>query len=132
MNIIEVMQLPIGTEVTSTICNGKTIKVCEQDGVKVLKFKDDFKRIFLDNEVTEATYKLVKDNKPNMLTFEQTIKMPDKFFNIDEVKKYTLDIEKINNLEDVKKILESMIELNIPPGITSSKYEKLKHYLKQI
>lgn len=77
MNIIEVMQLPIETEVTCTAYKGKTIKICIQDGVKVLKFKDDFRRIFLDNEVTEATYKVVKDNKPNMLTIRQTIKMPD-------------------------------------------------------
>lgn len=59
MNIIEVMRLPVGTKVISSVCDGKVLKVCEQDGVKVLKFDGDFRRIFLDNDITEATYKVI-------------------------------------------------------------------------
>ena len=59
MNIIEVMQLPIGTKIKSTICTGKTLKICEQDGAKVLKFDGDFRRIFLDNDITEAEYEII-------------------------------------------------------------------------
>lgn len=59
MNIIEVMRLPIGTKLKSNVCDGKILKVCEQDGVKVLKFDKDFRRIFLDNDITEANYELV-------------------------------------------------------------------------
>lgn len=59
MNIIEVMRLPIGTKLKSNVCDGRILKVCEQDGVKVLKFDKDFRRIFLDNDITEANYELV-------------------------------------------------------------------------
>lgn len=59
MNIIEVMKLPVGTKIKSTICNGKVLKICEQDGVKVLKFDGDFRRIFLDNDITEAKYEII-------------------------------------------------------------------------
>lgn len=58
MNIIEVMRLLIGTKLKSSI-NKKIINVCEQDGVKVLKFEDDFRRLFLDNDITEASYEIV-------------------------------------------------------------------------
>lgn len=59
MNIIDAMKLPVGTKITSSVCDGKTLKICEQDGVKVLKFDRDFRRIFLDNDITEAEYELV-------------------------------------------------------------------------
>lgn len=59
MNIIEVMKLPVGTKLKSKICEGKVLKVCEQDGVKVLKFDNDFRRVFLDNDITEANYELM-------------------------------------------------------------------------
>lgn len=59
MNIIDVMKLPAGTKIKSNICNEKTLKICEQDGVKVLKFDGDFRRIFLDNDITEATYEII-------------------------------------------------------------------------
>lgn len=59
MNIIEVMRLPIGTKIKSTVCDGKILEICEQDGVKVLKFKGDFRRIFLDDDITEAEYEIV-------------------------------------------------------------------------
>lgn len=59
MNIIEVMRLPVGTKIVSTVCDGKVLKVCEQDGVKVLKIDGDCRRIFLDNDITEATYTIV-------------------------------------------------------------------------
>ena len=59
MDIIEVMRLPVGTEIRSNICDGKILKVCEQDGVKVLKFVGDFRRVFLDDDVTEAIYEIV-------------------------------------------------------------------------
>lgn len=60
MNIIEVMRLPIGTKIISDVCDGKILKICEQDGVKVLKFDGDFRRIFLDNDITEAEYEVLK------------------------------------------------------------------------
>lgn len=53
------MRLPIGTKIKSTVCDGKVLKVCEQDDVKVLKFDGDFRRIFLDNDITEAEYEIV-------------------------------------------------------------------------
>lgn len=59
MNIIDVMKLPIGTKIKSSVCDGKTLKICEQDGVKVLKVDGDFRRIFLDNDITEAEYEVV-------------------------------------------------------------------------
>ena len=59
MNIIEVMKLPVGTKIKSTICDGKVLKICEQYGVKVLKFDGDFRRIFLDNDITEAKYEII-------------------------------------------------------------------------
>lgn len=59
MNIIEVMRLPVGTKIVSTVCDGKVLKVCEQDGVKVLKIDGDCRRILLDNDITEATYTIV-------------------------------------------------------------------------
>ena len=59
MNIIEVMRLPVGTKIVSTVCDGKVLKVCEQDGVKVLKIDGDCRRILLDNDITEATNTIV-------------------------------------------------------------------------
>lgn len=59
MNIIEVMKLPVGTKIKSNVCDGKILKVCEQDGVKVLKVEGDFRRIFLDNDITEAEYNII-------------------------------------------------------------------------
>ena len=59
MNIIEVMRLPIGTKIQTDVCEGKIIKVCEQDGVKVLKFDGDFRRMFLDDDITEAEYEII-------------------------------------------------------------------------
>lgn len=59
MNIIEVMRLPVGTKIVSTVCDGKVLKVCEQDSVKVLKIDGDCRRILLDNDITEATYTIV-------------------------------------------------------------------------
>lgn len=59
MNIIDVMRLPIGTKVKSNICDEKVLKICEQDDVKVLKFDGDFRRIFLDNDITEASFELL-------------------------------------------------------------------------
>lgn len=59
MNIIEIMRLPIGTKIKSSVCDGKVLKVCEQDGCKVLKFDGDFRRVFLDSDVTEAEYEIV-------------------------------------------------------------------------
>ncbi|MBC6695269.1 hypothetical protein H9L25_00560 [Terrisporobacter mayombei] len=58
MNIIEVMRLSVGTKIKSNVCDGKILKICEQDGVKVLKFDGDFRRIFLDNDITEAEYEI--------------------------------------------------------------------------
>ena len=59
MNIIEVMKLPVGTKIKSNVCDGKVLKVCEQDEVKVLKFDGDFRRIFLDSDITEAEYEII-------------------------------------------------------------------------
>lgn len=59
MNIIEVMRLPIGTKIKSDVCDKKVLKVCEQDNVKVLKFDGDFRRIFLDDDITEAEYEVI-------------------------------------------------------------------------
>lgn len=56
MNIIEVMRLPVGTKLKTSINKKLTLEVCEQDGVKVLKCDRDFRRIFLDSEITEAEY----------------------------------------------------------------------------
>lgn len=59
MDIIEVMRLPIGTKIKSDVCDKKVLKVCEQDNVKVLKFDGDFRRIFLDDDITEAEYEVI-------------------------------------------------------------------------
>lgn len=59
MNIMEIMELPIGTKIKSNVCDGKILKICEQDGVKVLKFDNDFRRIFLDSDITQANYEIV-------------------------------------------------------------------------
>ena len=58
MNIIEVMKLPVGTKIKSDVCDGKVLEIHDYDGVKCLKFENDFRRIFLDSDVTEAEYEI--------------------------------------------------------------------------
>lgn len=46
-------------------------------------------------------------------------------------KTYTLDINTIQTLEDVKKVLDGLnIQITVMEGTTNDRYEKLKHYLK--
>lgn len=59
MNIIEVMRLPVGTKLNADFAD-RPLKIYEQDGVKVLKFDKDFRRLVLDNEVTEAVYSIIE------------------------------------------------------------------------
>lgn len=59
MNIIEVMRLSEGTKSKISINKKLILVICEQDGVKVLKCDGDFRRIFLDSEITEAEYEVI-------------------------------------------------------------------------
>ena len=61
---------------------------------------------------------------------EQEI-MRDTIRIINTSKTYTLDVNKINTLEDVKKVLDGLcIKITLREGLTSDMYEKLKDYLK--
>ena len=44
---------------------------------------------------------------------------------------YTLNMDKINTLEDVKNVLHGLnIQITLMEGLTSIQYERLKDYLK--
>lgn len=59
MNIIDVMKLPVGTKIKSDVCDGKVLVIHDYGGTKFLKFENDFRRIFLDNDITEAEYEII-------------------------------------------------------------------------
>lgn len=57
--------------------------------------------------------------------------MRDTIKRIKTSKTYTLDINTIQTLEDVKKVLDGLnIQITVMEGTTNDRYEKLKHYLK--
>lgn len=59
MNIIEVMKLEVGTRLKCSVTD-KIIKIIERDNAKFLVFEGDFRRLFLDNDVTEAIFEIAK------------------------------------------------------------------------
>ena len=62
---------------------------------------------------------------------KQTEIMIDAIKTMNTSKTYTLDINKIQTLEDVKKVLEGLdIQITVIEGTTNDRYEKLKYYLK--
>lgn len=62
---------------------------------------------------------------------KQTEIMIDAIKTMNTSKIYTLDINKIQTLEDVKKVLEGLdIQITVIEGTTNDRYEKLKYYLK--
>ena len=61
MNKIEVMKLPVGSKVKSSVCDGKVLEIREYDGTKFLKFENDFRRIFLDADITDAKFEIVNE-----------------------------------------------------------------------
>lgn len=58
--------------------------------------------------------------------------MRDIIKTINASKTYTLDMSKINTLDDVKKVLQGLdIQITVTEGTTNDRYEKLKYYLKE-
>lgn len=52
---------------------------------------------------------------------------------ISKSKQYTLDVNKINTLEDVKKVLEGLdFRIVLMEGTKNEEYEKLKDYLVNV
>lgn len=57
LNIIEVMRLPVGTKIKTDINKEITLIVVEwDDGRKYLTLEDDFRKVFLDSEITESKF----------------------------------------------------------------------------
>jgi len=56
-NVIEVMRLPVGTKIKTDINENITLEICKRDdGRKYLTLEDDFRRVFLDSEITESKF----------------------------------------------------------------------------
>lgn len=58
MNIIEVMELDVGTKLLCDLSD-KPIVIIERDECKFLVFEGDFRRLFVDNEIITANFKII-------------------------------------------------------------------------
>lgn len=60
MNIIEVMQLPIGSIVKCN-CSNKSSEIANVENTKCIRFVGDFRRLFADEDLINAEFELDRD-----------------------------------------------------------------------